>query len=182
MHKLGDKRVGIIGTGATAIQSVSHLGESAKQLYVFQRTPSSVDERGNKPTDPEWVKTLKPGWQDYRNNNFCSLLAGIPVDEDLVGDKWTSLFKKLSALLDSQANSELSDEGMALMSEIADYQKMNEIRDRVSSTVGDPGTARRSNPGTASGANARPSTTSICRPSTAPTSSWLTPTARVSSG
>jgi cyclohexanone monooxygenase len=138
MHKLGDKRVGIIGTGATAIQSVSHLGESAKQLYVFQRTPSSVDERGNKPTDPEWVKTLKPGWQDYRNNNFCSLLAGIPVDEDLVGDKWTSLFKKLSALLDSQANSELSDEGMALMSEIADYQKMNEIRDRVSSTVSDP--------------------------------------------
>ena len=141
MHKLGDKRVGIIGTGATAIQSVSHLGESAKQLYVFQRTPSSVDERGNKPTDPEWVKTLKPGWQDYRNNNFCSLLAGIPVDEDLVGDKWTSLFKKLSALLDSQANAELSDEGMALMSEIADYQKMNEIRDRVSSTVGDPDTA-----------------------------------------
>ena len=141
MHKLGDKRVGIIGTGATAIQSVSHLGESAKQLYVFQRTPSSVDERGNKPTDPEWVKTLKPGWQDYRNNNFCSLLAGLPVDEDLVGDKWTSLFKKLSALLTSKDNSDLSDEGMALMSEIADYQKMNEIRDRVSSTVSDSETA-----------------------------------------
>ena len=70
MHKLKDKRVGIIGTGATAIQSVSHLGESAKQLYVFQRTPSSVDERGNKPTDPEWVKTLTPGWQEYRNTNL----------------------------------------------------------------------------------------------------------------
>ncbi|MCY4387104.1 MAG: NAD(P)/FAD-dependent oxidoreductase [Desulfurellaceae bacterium] len=141
MHKLKDKRVGIIGTGATAIQSVPHLGEHAKQLYVFQRTPSSVDERGNKPTDPEWVRTLKPGWQDYRNNNFCSILAGIPVEEDLVGDKWTSLFKKLSELLTGKEDSDLSDEGMALMSEIADYQKMNEIRTRVSSTVTDPETA-----------------------------------------
>ena len=141
LHKLKDKSVGIIGTGATAIQSVSHLGAHAKQLYVFQRTPSSVDERGNKPTDPEWVGTLKPGWQDYRNNNFCSILAGIPVEEDLVGDKWTSLFKKLSELLTGKENSNLSDEGMALMSEIADYQKMNEIRDRVSTTVGDPETA-----------------------------------------
>ncbi len=141
MHKLKDKRVGIIGTGATAIQSVPHLGEHAQQLYVFQRTPSSVDERGNKPTDPEWARTLKPGWQDYRNNNFCSILAGIPVEEDLVGDKWTSLFKKLSELLTGKEDSNLSDEGMAIMSEIADYQKMNEIRDRVSSTVTDPKTA-----------------------------------------
>ena len=141
MHKLKDKRVGIIGTGATAIQSVPHLGEHAKQLYVFQRTPSSVDERGNKPTDPEWVRTLKPGWQDYRNTNFCSILAGIPVEEDLVGDKWTSLFKKLSELLTGKEDSNLSDEGMAIMSEIADYQKMNEIRARVSSTVTDPETA-----------------------------------------
>ena len=141
MYNLKDKRVGIIGTGATAIQSVPHLGEHAKQLYVFQRTPSSVDERGNKPTDPEWVRTLKPGWQDYRNNNFCSILAGIPVEEDLVGDKWTGLFKKLSELLTGKEDSNLSDEGMAIMSEIADYQKMNEIRDRVSSTVTDRETA-----------------------------------------
>jgi len=141
MHKLADKRVGIIGTGATAIQCVSHLGEHAKQLYVFQRTPSSVDERGNKPTDPEWVRTLKPGWQDYRNHNFCSILAGTPIEEDLVGDKWTSLFKNLARLLSGKNNSNLSDEEMALLSEIADDQKMNEIRDRVNAIVGDSGTA-----------------------------------------
>ncbi len=141
LHKLADKRVGIIGTGATAIQSVSHLGKHAQQLYVFQRTPSSVDERGNKPTDPGWVKTLEPGWQAYRNNNFCSILAGIPVEEDLVGDKWTGLFKNLSRLLSKKENSDLSDDEMALMSEIADYQKMNEIRDRVASVVADPETA-----------------------------------------
>ncbi len=141
LHKLADKRVGIIGTGATAIQSVPHLGEHAKQLYVFQRTPSSVDERGNKPTDPAWVKTLRPGWQEYRNVNFCSLLAGLPVEEDLVGDKWTSLFKNLSKLMAGKGQSELSDEAKAFLSEVADYQKMNEIRDRVSSIVKDPATA-----------------------------------------
>src|ERR1700678_4412838 len=141
LHKLADKRVGIIGTGATAIQSVSHLGQHAKQLYVFQRTPSSVDERGNKPTDPEWVKSLKPGWQDYRNHNFCAILSGLPIEEDLVGDKWTSLFKNLSKLLSGKNNSGLSDADMALMSEIADYQKMNEIRGRVSSIVQDEKTA-----------------------------------------
>jgi len=138
LNKLGDKRVGIIGTGATAIQSVSHLGQHANQLYVFQRTPSSVDERGNKPTDPEWVKTLTPGWQSYRNHNFCAILSGIPIEEDLVGDKWTSLFKNLSKLLSGKDNSNVSGEEMALISEIADYQKMNEIRDRVSSIVKDP--------------------------------------------
>jgi cation diffusion facilitator CzcD-associated flavoprotein CzcO len=140
LHKLADKRVAIIGTGATAIQSVSHVGQHAKQLYVFQRTPSSVDERGNKPTDPEWVKTLYPGWQAYRNHNFCSILAGIPITEDLVGDKWTSLFKNLSRLL-STASSSVSEEEMALMAEIADYQKMNEIRGRVESVVKDRATA-----------------------------------------
>jgi cyclohexanone monooxygenase len=140
LNHLSDKRVAIIGTGATAIQCVPHLGEHAKQLYVFQRTPSSVDERGNKPTDPEWVKTLGPGWQDYRNTNFCSILSGRPLEEDLVSDKWTSLFKNLARLL-SKENANLTSEEMALMSEIADHQKMNEIRDRVSSIVKNKSTA-----------------------------------------
>jgi cyclohexanone monooxygenase len=141
LHKLHDKRVGIIGTGATAIQCVSHLGEHAKQLYVFQRTPSSVDERGNKPTDPAWVTTLKPGWQVHRNYNFTSILTGVLVKEDLVGDQWTSLFKMLGNLLANKERSGLSDREVALLAEIADFQKMNEVRERVASTVSDPQTA-----------------------------------------
>ena len=141
LRKLHDKRVGIIGTGATAIQCVSHLGEHAKQLYVFQRTPSSVDERGNKPTDPEWVKTLKPGWQVHRNYNFTSILTGVLVKEDLVGDQWTSLFKLLGNLLANEERSGLSDHEVALLAEVADFQKMNEVRERVASTVSDPHTA-----------------------------------------
>jgi cyclohexanone monooxygenase len=140
LRKLKDKRVGIIGTGATAIQCIPHLGEHAKQLYVFQRTPSSVDERNNTPTNPEWAKTLKPGWQYYRNRNFTALLDGVRVEGDEVGDKWTSPLKKLGDLLNSRS-SDLSGEEKAALAEIADFQKMNDIRTRVSSTVKDPATA-----------------------------------------
>lgn len=141
LDKLKDKRVGIIGTGATAIQCIPHLGEHAQQLYVFQRTPSSVDERNNTPTDPAWATKLKPGWQEYRNRNFTALLDGVQLEGDEVRDKWTSPLKKLSDLLNTQKDPNMSAETKALLAEIADFQKMNEIRGRVSSTVRDAATA-----------------------------------------
>ena len=70
LHKLADKRVALVGTGATGVQLVPHLGRDAQHLYVFQRTPSSVDMRGNTPTDPEWATSLQPGWQEERKRNF----------------------------------------------------------------------------------------------------------------
>ena len=66
LENLDDKVVGIIGTGATAVQAIPGLGESSKELYVFQRTPSSIDIREDWPTDPNWARRLKPGWQAER--------------------------------------------------------------------------------------------------------------------
>jgi cyclohexanone monooxygenase len=63
---LSDKVVGIIGTGATAVQAIPNLGMASKELYVFQRTPSSIDIRDDWMTDPEWAKKLLPGWQAKR--------------------------------------------------------------------------------------------------------------------
>jgi cation diffusion facilitator CzcD-associated flavoprotein CzcO len=62
--------VGIIGTGATSVQVVPHVGAAAKQLYVFQRTPSSISVRDNVPTDAQWAKALGEKWQDHRVVNF----------------------------------------------------------------------------------------------------------------
>ena len=85
---LADKRVAIIGTGAPAVQIVPHLANSAKQVYVFQRTPSSIDFRNNRPTDPEWAASLKPGWQRERMENFDRIVNGGVEKEDLVNDGW----------------------------------------------------------------------------------------------
>jgi cation diffusion facilitator CzcD-associated flavoprotein CzcO len=143
LHKLGDKRIAVIGTGATAVQCVSFLAKYAKHLDVFQRTPSSIDNRGNRPTDPEWVKTLKPGWQKHRMENFNVLVTGGFQDQDLVNDGWTDIIRNLGGLLiaRSNTNSEISPQEIMRLAEIADFKKMNQIRARVDSIVKDKRTA-----------------------------------------
>jgi len=141
LHKLADKRVGIIGTGATGIQCVPYVARDAGQLYVFQRTPSAIDERGNKPTDPAWAASLTPGWQARRNHNFAAILSAIPQEEDLVADRWTDLFKALGELLNVPADAGMSPEDIAAMAEIADFRKMNNLRARVDQIVSDPAAA-----------------------------------------
>jgi len=92
LDKLQNKRVGIIGTGATAIQVVPQLAKWAKELYVFQRTPSSVGARDQRPTDPEeWKSKIanKPGWQRERSRNFNQFLTAERQGENLVNDGWT---------------------------------------------------------------------------------------------
>lgn len=148
LTKLADKRVAVIGTGATAIQCVPFVGEHAKELYVFQRTPSSVDLRGNKPTDSGWYEGLQPGWQRERRENFAATLAGQNLGEDLVADGWTDITRRLYSSLRrrSSEDGELDLEEIALRSEIADFEKMNEIRGRVDETVGDTDTAEKLKP------------------------------------
>jgi cyclohexanone monooxygenase len=135
LHKLADKRVAIIGTGATAIQCVPHVGRDAKELYVFQRTPSSVDVRGNKPTDPEWASSLKPGWQRERRHNFAAIVEGRPFEEDMVADSWTDMFR---ALQNVPGKADLSPQELARELELADFRKMNQIRRRVDESVQKP--------------------------------------------
>jgi cation diffusion facilitator CzcD-associated flavoprotein CzcO len=141
LHKLADKRVAIIGTGATAVQCVPYLAKDAQHLFVFQRTPSSVDERGNRPTDPEWVKTLTPGWQKRRMDNFNILVSGGSQDEDLVGDGWTDIFRNLGGLLPAKTAANLSPRERGRMVELADFKKMNQVRARVDAIVKDKKTA-----------------------------------------
>jgi cation diffusion facilitator CzcD-associated flavoprotein CzcO len=145
LDRLKDKRVGIIGTGATAVQCIPHLGAAAKHLYVFQRTPSSIDLRNNRETDTAWAATLEPGWQKRRMENFNILVSGGDQDEDLVGDGWTDIFRNLTATAVAEASRKLgrrltSDERNQLLV-LADYKKMNTIRNRVDSIVKDPATA-----------------------------------------
>jgi len=145
LDMLADKRVALVGTGATGVQIVPFLGRYAKHVYVFQRTPSSVDARGNTPTDPEWVKTLKPGWQKERQRNFhrWSPFEGVVFDQpDMVCDFWTELGRNMTAriaAIDDPASLTL-DQIMAIREE-EDYRVMERLRRRVAGIVGDEQTA-----------------------------------------
>jgi cation diffusion facilitator CzcD-associated flavoprotein CzcO len=136
---LRDKRVGVIGTGASGVQVVPVLAQAAMRLYVFQRTPSSVDVRGNVPTDPHWARALDSGWQDRRMDNFNSIIMGAPVEEDLVRDSWTRMFSALSGAAtrggsgDARSATELV--------QLADFERQERIRRRVEEVVSDPTTA-----------------------------------------
>ncbi len=141
LDRLADKRVAIIGTGATAIQCIPHLGASAGHLYVFQRTPSSVDFRGNKPTDPDWAASLQPGWQRARRQNFADIVMGRPFEVDLVNDAWTDIFRSLQGPGAFNQKAPTSVEEAVERAELADFRKMNQIRARVDQTVQDPVTA-----------------------------------------
>jgi len=131
LEKLAGMRVGIIGTGATAVQCVPHLAAATEHLYVFQRTPSSVDVRVNRPTDAQWVNALRPGWQRERIQNFQILTSGGQAEEDLVADAWTSITRKLPVMRHDRNGSSAHD------IELADFAKMEEIRARVDEIVAD---------------------------------------------
>jgi len=145
LTKLKDKRVGIIGTGATAVQCVPHLGEWSKALYVFQRTPSSIDVRNNCETDPAWAASLEPGWQRHRQDNFNTLVSGGDQEVDLVKDGWTDIFRLLTGTAAKEASRKigrrLTTIERAQLMEMHDYAKMNTIRSRVDDIVKDPVTA-----------------------------------------
>lgn len=140
LDKLADKRVGVIGTGATAVQCVPHLGVGAKELFVFQRTPSSIDVRDNRPTDPEWAAELKPGWQKERMENFNTLTSGGIVEEDLIQDGWTEIIRNLISMANYRGKG-LQRSEIAEMIELADFQKMEQVRARAQEIVNDPDVA-----------------------------------------
>jgi cation diffusion facilitator CzcD-associated flavoprotein CzcO len=139
MGGLADKRVGIIGTGATAVQVIPHVAVSARELFVFQRTPSSIDVRGNRPTDASWAASLEAGWQRERMENFTLLTSGGFAEKDLVSDGWTDLLGRLVNRLRDESSGARRD--LAAVMELADFEKMEQIRARVDDIVTDPATA-----------------------------------------
>ena len=142
LDKLFDKRVAIVGTGATAIQAVPPLGEYAKQLYVIQRTPSTVDERPNPPTDSDWAASLKSGWQKERMANFHRGAQEVfhPGEEDLICDIWTEINRNLSTELAAAGKEVTMEEFMAKREEM-DFRVMERLRARCDELIDDPATA-----------------------------------------
>jgi cyclohexanone monooxygenase len=133
---LKGKRVGVIGTGSTGIQVVPPVAEYAEHLYLFQRTPISVDIRGNRPTDTEWFKSQKPGWWKERLENFTNWTSGVQKGDDLVNDGWTNLLGEPTAVAGGVVG-EVDPEEL-LRKELL---KMERVRRRIDEVVEDKATA-----------------------------------------
>ncbi len=148
LANLANKRVGIIGTGATAVQCIPQLARDCGELFVFQRTPSSIDIRNNHELDPEWFDTLEPGWQQRWLTNFATLQTGGFTDEDLVMDGWTDISKRIRDRVVQMvtAGADLGPDTMLLAYEESDDEKMAEIRQRVDTVVADEATAQHLKP------------------------------------
>ncbi len=138
MEGLADKRVGIIGTGATAVQCIPHLARACGHLFVFQRTPSSIDIRNNHDIDPDWFAELEPGWQKRWLENFTILQTGGIADEDLVEDGWTDLAQRIRDRALADPDQDFSPESLLRAYHESDDEKMVEIRARVDELVADP--------------------------------------------
>ncbi|MGA1168792.1 MAG: flavin-containing monooxygenase [Ilumatobacteraceae bacterium] len=143
MSGLSDKRVGIIGTGATAVQCIPHLSRAAGELYVFQRTPSSIDVRNNQSIDPQWFAGLAPGWQREWMSNFTVLQTLGFAEDDFVKDGWTDISIRIRDRMARmvKAGAEIGPATLLQAYEDSDDEKMSEIRARVDAIVHDRRTA-----------------------------------------
>jgi cation diffusion facilitator CzcD-associated flavoprotein CzcO len=151
LTNLADKRVGIIGTGATAIQAIPHLAKWAKDLYIFQRTPSSVDVRGQRETDMKLWNTdvaTKAGWQTERTANFNGFVSAVdpPPSVNMVDDGWTRL-GTYSALVGGPV-SVTPDQIPAYIGGLheRDIPRQARVRARVEEIVKDKNTAEKLKP------------------------------------
>ena len=146
MSGLADKKVGIIGTGATSVQCIPHLAKACGELYVFQRTPSSVDARGNGPTDMDWFEreVKEPNWQQKWLENFtANQTMGFRLPkEDLVQDGWTDMARRIRKRVFGLPFYKLTPGNMMEAFEDVDHEKMTEIRGRVDTIVEDDETAQ----------------------------------------
>ncbi len=144
MGKLADKRVAIIGTGATSVQAVPHLARACRELYVVQRTPSSVDVRANAAIDSDWFSVIAtPGWQQRWLENFTANQSGGTAEEDLVQDGWTDLSRRIRSKVQELPRQDRTVQKMLAAFEDADFEKMEEIRARVDVVVEDRETAQK---------------------------------------
>ncbi|KAJ1329932.1 pentalenolactone D synthase [Microdochium nivale] len=150
MEKLRDKRVAIIGTGATGIQAVPYLARWAKHLYVVQRTPSYCGPRSQRETTPEtWAEVTAsgPGWHQRRMDNFNSYISADPEDSDLVNDGWTKNMGRapLNGGAGWKVTPETIPDHVRRLLEF-DTPIAEELRARISETVKDQAVAEKLKP------------------------------------
>ncbi len=137
---LTGKRVGIIGTGATAVQVIPEIAKVVKQLVVFQRTPSTIDVRDQRATTPEEIAVwqTEPGWARARRERLARISSGrtaLKGNDDYLSGKVDD-FKERKSYERALSPAELIERQLD-----SNFRIMEQIRARVDAIVRDPKTA-----------------------------------------
>ncbi len=139
MTKLADKRVAIIGTGATGVQVIPAVAADAGETFVFQRTPSPVGPRGDKPTDPEWVASLEPGWQEKLLREFDKVAAGQPAESPILKmESMLNMGAYVQQMMEHLDVSALTPDDFTELADLANHMTMEALRNHVDSIVTRP--------------------------------------------
>jgi cation diffusion facilitator CzcD-associated flavoprotein CzcO len=139
------KRVGIIGTGSSAIQSIPIIAEQAAHLTVFQRTPNYSVPAANRPIDQEMVREIKADYAGFRarenkeqiafgsrfQSSNVSILELPPEERNKVYEKYW----QIGGLLFLYASTDM------LINKEANETAAEFIRGKIRSIVKDPATA-----------------------------------------
>jgi cation diffusion facilitator CzcD-associated flavoprotein CzcO len=145
---LTGKRVGVVGTGSSAIQAIPLIAERARELIVFQRTASFSLPARNAPTDPEDERSVKASYEDLRERartspigNFWSMPTKSALEvsaeerEETFEDFWQAGSSRfILAFTDLTRNLEANEFA-------ADF-----VRRKIAAAVRDPETARKLTP------------------------------------
>jgi len=145
LTKLEGKRIGVIGNGATGVQILPKVAQHAQQIYLFQRTPSAIAPRNNRPTDLDWYKSLPKGWQRERKDSFLATVRFTFPVEDLVDDCWTDFYVRVANAVAAAKRAGGPVDVVAVMQGV-DYTKMDEVRAHVAAVIKHPATAEASKP------------------------------------
>jgi cyclohexanone monooxygenase len=138
--ELEGKRVGIIGTGATAVQAIPELAKIVKQLVVFQRTPSTIDVRDQRATTSDEIEawSKQPGWALARRDRLAQISSGrtaLQGNDDYLSGKVADFKQR------KQHERALTPQEMIQKQLDTNFRIMEQIRARVDAIVKDPKTA-----------------------------------------
>lgn len=137
------KRVAVIGTGSSAIQSIPLIADQAAALTVYQRTPNFSLPAGNRPNDPERVAAIKARYPEYREEARWSR-AGVPMDNGT--EMWWQLDadereRRLEATYGDGILGYGSTIGDTRINPIANEGTAEFVRNKIRAMVDDPETA-----------------------------------------
>ena len=139
------KRVGIIGTGSSAIQAIPVIAEQAAHLTVFQRTPNYSIPARNAPIDPALVRDIKAEYPAFRQRNYAEPAgfgSKIPKnDQAALDDSDDGRERNFTARWGRGGFGFLSAYNNLLVDRNANETAADFVRARIRETVDDPATA-----------------------------------------